>query len=78
LAKLHDSNQQYKIGKITPGKSVVVEFPLINDLSYMIAPMKCYPALIKYSKIKGIPLSSSYELYDENNKKIYLVMEIKN
>jgi hypothetical protein len=77
LAKINKSNILYNIGRIKAKKSAVVEFPLINSISYMLAPIKCYPALDEYSKEKGVSMYTSYELYDKQNKKIRIVMPIE-
>jgi hypothetical protein len=54
--------------------SIVIEFPKKNMLSYMIGPIKCYPALMKYAQEKSYKMAAPYELY--NNEKILYVMEI--
>ncbi len=53
---------------------VVAEFPIRNGLSYMIGPMKVYPALDKYLKGQGKSAKIAYEVYDMPAKKtIYFV-----
>ena len=46
------ANKDIKITTLTAGTKIVVEFPLKNSLSYMIGPMKAYPAITQYMKEK--------------------------
>ena len=46
-------------------------------VSYMIGPMKAYPAMTKYAKENGYSESTvGIEVYDEENKKIIFMMDI--
>ncbi|NQT29415.1 MAG: GyrI-like domain-containing protein [Candidatus Saganbacteria bacterium] len=76
LAKFNKVKGKFKVKNISQADCVVIEFPIRNMLSYMIGPMKAYPALEKYAKKKGYKWGRSYELYDEPQKKIFYVMEI--
>lgn len=67
----------FKTDSVPLAKSVVVEFPAKSMLSYMIGPMKAYPALSKYMKEKNYAPALSLEIYDMPNKKIYYVMQYK-
>lgn len=67
---------KFKVKRIPQKDSVVVEFPIRNMLSYMIGPMKVYPALMKYTKEKGYKIKMTYELYDEAKGKIFFIMVI--
>jgi hypothetical protein len=64
-----------KIDSIPLARSVVAEFPIKNPLSYMIGPMKVYPALSEYMASKGYRSALSVEIYDMANKKIIFVMQ---
>ncbi|MFC1501142.1 hypothetical protein ACFL58_01675 [Elusimicrobiota bacterium] len=78
IPKLMLMEKKYNIATINQAQSVVIEFPIKNNLSYMMGPMKNYPVLTKYAKAREYQLNSlAYELYDIPNKKIYFIMEIK-
>jgi hypothetical protein len=66
-----------KIDSILKAKSVVAEFPIKNSLSFMIGPMKVYPALSNYMRGKGYTSVLSVEIYDIPNKKIMFMMQYK-
>ncbi len=68
--------KNFSVQTIHKKKSLVVEFPVKSNLSYMIAPMKTYPALMKYAKEKGYSSSMTYEMYYMKDKKILTVMEL--
>jgi len=76
LAKFNQIKNKFKVKHLPQKDSVVIEFPIRNMLSYMIGPMKAYPALMKYAEEKGYQWGRSYELYDEDQGKIFFVMEI--
>ncbi|MFH1856878.1 MAG: hypothetical protein ABH836_06650, partial [Candidatus Omnitrophota bacterium] len=72
---------KYNIKQLKKRNSLVAEFPIKNVLSYMIGPMKVYPAMEKYCKAKNIDcdnVKDSYglEIYDMENKKITYIMPI--
>lgn len=75
-ARVAELEKKYKVKMIPQQESVVTEFPVRNVLSYMIGPMKAYPALMQYAQQKGYKSGMMYELYDMPAKKIYFVMEI--
>jgi hypothetical protein len=57
---------------------LVAVLPIRNVMSYMFGPMKAYPAIMKYAKVKQVLLGDvSYEIYDMPNKKIYYVFQVK-
>lgn len=82
LGKLASLKNKYRVWNIPKKKCLVAEFPLRNMLSYMIGPMKAYPALMKYAGEKsyilqkGKQMAMTFELYDMKAGKIYFVMEI--
>lgn len=58
---------------------IVAELPIKGALSFMIGPMKGYPALMKYAREKGSRWakgSMPMELYDMQAGKIYYMMGI--
>jgi len=65
---------QLKIGSFVQADCVVVEFPIKNSLSYMLAPMKVYPVMSKYISAKNYKSKGTYEIYDsEANKILYVI-----
>ena len=70
-------DQEIKIKTINATKSIVIEFPLKNSVSYMAGVIKVYPVLKKYMQEKGykmeVPIT---ELYATATKKIYYIAEI--
>jgi len=76
MAKFNKVRTKFKVKKLARKDSVVVEFPIRNTLSYMIGPMKAYPALMKYAGEKGYKMIMTYELYDEAQGKVLFVLEI--
>ncbi len=78
LNRISEFETKFKIGKIARNKKMVIEFPVKNGLSYMVGPMKCYPALLKYTRENNYkPDALSFEVYDEPAQKILFVMEIE-
>ena len=70
-------NKNIRITTIPQRTRVVVEFPLKNSLSYMVGPMKAYPAMTAYMKEKWYSHEiSMIELYDMMAKKIYYMAVI--
>lgn len=67
-----------KLTTLSEKPSIVVEFPLKNNVSYMIGPMKVYPAIAKYMTEKGYTTwGAMIEIYDIAAKKIYYITSIK-
>jgi len=77
LAKFNKIKTKFKVKEIAQKDSVVVEFPIRNAVSYMIGPMKAYPALMKYAGEKNYKMTMIYELYDEAHGKVFFVMVIE-
>lgn len=76
LAKFSKVSRKYKVMKWPAKNCLVTEFPIRSNLSYMIGPLKAYPAIMKYTKEKGIQSSLALEIYDMQTKKILYIMEI--
>jgi hypothetical protein len=70
------SKKKYLIKTIAKSDSVVVEFLVKNKFSYMLGPIKAYPALMKYVQQKGYKMALCYELYDMLNQKVSYVLTI--
>ncbi|MCC5928012.1 MAG: hypothetical protein JJU28_02095 [Cyclobacteriaceae bacterium] len=56
--------------------SLVAEFPIRNVLSYMLGPMKIYPAFEKEIRASKAVPQLSYEIYNIPDKKILFVMAV--
>lgn len=76
LAKFAKVSRKFKVKKIPQTDSIVVEFPIRNNLSYMLGPIKGYPALTSWAKAKGYKMARPFEFYDLPGKKILFIMEI--
>jgi len=64
---------------LPPAKSIVVDFPMRNLLSFMIGPMKAYPALMEFATGNSLNLiPSGIEIYDQKNAKIYYSFRLGN
>jgi hypothetical protein len=74
LAKLPELKKKYAVAVMPKKMYMVVEFPKKNTLSYMLGPIRCYPALMRYAQDKGYKLAAPYELYLKD--KTLFVMEI--
>jgi len=68
---------KFKIMTWPKSNCLVAEFPLRNDLSYMIGPLKAYPELNKALNSKGYKMTSCMELYDIPAKKILFIFQVK-
>jgi len=77
LDKIEKIKEKLKVKTIKAGKAVVAEFRIKSVLSYMIGPMKIYPAFEKYFQEKGYNSTFvGFEIYDIKNSKILYVMYI--
>jgi len=70
---LEKIKEKLTVKEIEKQRAVVVTFPIKSPLSYMIGPMKVYPAITKYFKEKGYPEYSEskgygMEIYNIPNK----------
>jgi len=80
-SRIQDLQVKYKIKQLQNRKSLYAEFPLKNNLSYMIGAIKVYSAMEEYCKEKNIDTadikdSFGLEIYDMINKKIIYAMPI--
>lgn len=73
------SSSVYSVKTIPARKSIVATFPYKNKFSYMIGPMKVYPALEKYLSAMGYVSWSqdlpTIELYDMDAKQIIYIVQ---
>jgi len=80
--KIGELRSKYNLKQLRKRKSLVVEFPLRNFLSYIIGPLKAYPAMDKYCKAKNIDIAAmengyGLEIYDMKNRKITYIMPVE-
>jgi hypothetical protein len=68
----------FKVDSVSNAPSVVVEFPIKSNLSFMIGPMKAYPVMSKLILDKGYKTSLSLEIYDRPGEKILYIMQYNN
>ncbi len=77
LEKAKNLKEQFEIKVLEQKNSILVAFPVKSRLSYMLGPIKAYPALTRYAEKKGYQISLTYEMYDEPNKQILFVANIE-
>jgi hypothetical protein len=77
LAGLPRLKERFRTGELPVRNSVVAEFPLKNTFSYVLGPLKGYPALVRYANGKGYRMTQTYELYDIPEQKILYVMPVE-
>jgi hypothetical protein len=75
-SKLSAIQLQLKVANFEQSPCIVVEFPLKNSLSSMLAPMKVNPVIYKYITDKGYEHRESYEIYDLQKKTIIFAVPI--
>jgi DNA gyrase inhibitor GyrI len=76
LAKARALRKTLKV-KVWPASDcLVAEFPVRNDLSYMIGPLKVYPELNKALEAKKAKLGAALELYDMPAKKTLFIFQL--
>jgi len=78
INKIEANRDKLNFKTIEKQKYLVAKFPIKNIMSYMLGPMKIYPAFEKHLKDKniGVP-TKGLELYDMSNKIIVFMMELK-
>lgn len=70
-------NQDIQTRNIPARQSIIAEFPLKSNMSYMAGVMKVYPVLKQYMQTKNYTREAPVtELYDTVAKKIYYIVEI--
>lgn len=77
LDKVEQIKEKFSVTEIPAQKALVVKFPMNTMLSYMIAPMRVYPAFSEYLEARGIPEpETGIEIYDVPNKESLYVMPL--
>lgn len=76
LGKAKKLAKKFKVKVWPVANCLVTDFPIKNDLSYMIGPMKAYPALNQALTAKKAQLATCLELYDLPAKKILFVFKL--
>ena len=80
ISKLDRTGVKYKVKTLAKNNSLVAEFPYKNILSFMIGPMKVYPAMQKYMDKNNMEWTEdmpSMEIYNMEKKVITFVVNIK-
>ena len=76
IEKIEANKDKFNFAILEEKEYFVVEFPIKNKLSYMVGPMKVYPAFTKFFASQGrVAPSTGIEYYDMLNKKIIFMME---
>jgi len=70
-------NDKYTVRTIGRTRSVVVEYPYINQFSIIAGVMRVYPRLKEYMKQKNYPVPPAIEIYDQANETITYSMQIE-
>lgn len=77
---LEKIKEKLEVKDIKKQKMVVVKYPIKSPFSYMLGPMKVYPAINKYWQEKKYPMnkegSFGMEIYDIPGKTTYYLMPI--
>jgi DNA gyrase inhibitor GyrI len=77
-AKLPEIAKKLEVIDYAATKCVVVEFPLRNNFSYQVGPVKVYPEIAAYCSKHDIKYTFAVEIYDmPHNKIIYALQEEK-
>lgn len=77
-AKIAQIKKTFKVQEIPQQHSIVVEFPIRNMLSYIIAPAKVYQEVNLIWQQQGYPqYEYAVEIYDVPNKTITFIMPLK-
>lgn len=66
--------KEYKVKTLPQSRSIMTEFPLKGNLSYMLGAIRVYPEMMRYVQNKQIKPSFPMEIYDLKNEKIYYLM----
>lgn len=76
LGRIGDVKNVIAVKTIPAGEYLRAEFPIRNMLSYMIGPMKVYPAIGAELKRLNAPSQPGIEIYDMDAKKTIYLMRI--
>lgn len=76
LGKTRQLAKKFKVKVWPKSQCLVTEFPIRNNLSYMIGPFKAYPALNKAMNERKLKLGTCMELYDMPAKKTFFIFQL--
>lgn len=76
LKKVKALTKNFKTKTWTIANCLTTEFPIKNDYSYMIGPMKAYPELTKTLTAKKAKLETCMEIYDLPATKILFIFRL--
>jgi hypothetical protein len=77
LGKAWRLRRRFKIKEWRGSDCLVAEFPIRNNLSYMIGPFKAYPELNKAMIARKAKLGACMELYDMPARKTLYIFQLK-
>ncbi len=76
MDKIEQYKDKFQFKTLAKTKYLVAEFPIKNQFSYILGPIRIYPAFSKYLNKKGIPIpNTGIEIYNMENNTIYFMME---
>jgi hypothetical protein len=76
LGKARLLRRKFKVKVWQASDCLVAEFPIRNNLSYMIGPFKVYPELNKAMAARKAKLGACMELYDVPAKKTLFIFQL--
>ncbi|MFA5113902.1 MAG: GyrI-like domain-containing protein [Candidatus Margulisiibacteriota bacterium] len=76
FGKARQLRKKFKIKTWRASDCLVAEFPIRNNLSYMIGPFKAYPELNKAMNAKKAELGACMELYDMPARKTLYIFQL--
>ncbi|MEW6516243.1 MAG: GyrI-like domain-containing protein [candidate division FCPU426 bacterium] len=76
MVKAQALGTKYRFKTIEKSACLVAEFPIRLPMSYMIAPMKTYPALMQAAQARGLTIGAPYEYYAMKAKKIIVAAPV--
>lgn len=80
LSRIESLKKKYNIKTVKRRYSVVTEFKITGPLSFIMGPVKGYPALMRYVKDKGLKWAKDampIEYYDFPSKKICYMIGVE-
>lgn len=78
MGKIDGAKEEFDFQILPAGDYAVAEFPIRNILSYMLGPMKVYPAIDAFVTEKNLTASGpGIEIYDMAAKKIFFLMKVE-
>lgn len=77
VRKTKQLEKGYSVTTLPKARRLVAQFPIKNTMSYILGPMRVYPALMREAKVKGYQeMVTGIEIYDMTNKQTIYLMDI--